>query len=166
MEELLRYQSVEVSFNGRAVTHDVTFSLHPGEILGIVGESGSGKSTLLKAALGLLGRDGLVTRGDIWFEGKDLPDLSEGELRQIRGARIGMIFQNAGPPCAPSAPSAIRSTKVWRPTGKFPVPRLGRRLWPCLNSWALMIPSASGRAIPLNCPGGRSSAWALQPPCS
>ena len=47
MEELLTYQSVEVSFNGRAVTHAVSFSLHAGEILGIVGESGSGKSTLL-----------------------------------------------------------------------------------------------------------------------
>ena len=50
MEPLLTYQSVEVSFNGLAVTHDVSFALHSGEILGIVGESGSGKSTLLKAA--------------------------------------------------------------------------------------------------------------------
>ena len=101
MEPLLTYQSVEVSFNGHAVTHDVSFPLYAGEILGIVGESGSGKSTLLKAAMGLLGNGGLVTKGDIWFKGKDLPDLPERELRQIRGAGIGMIFQDAGASLCP-----------------------------------------------------------------
>lgn len=101
MEPLLTYQSVEVSFNGRAVTHDVSFTLHAGEILGIVGESGSGKSTLLKTAMGLLGNGGLVTKGDIWFKGKDLPDLPEKELRKICGAGIGMIFQDAGASLCP-----------------------------------------------------------------
>lgn len=101
MEELLTYQSVEVSFNGMPVTHDVSLTLHPGEILGIVGESGSGKSTLLKAAMGLLGKGGLVTRGDIWFDGKDLPDLREKEMRKIRGAKLGMIFQDAGASLCP-----------------------------------------------------------------
>lgn len=101
MEPLLTYRSVEVSFNGRAVTHDVSFTLHAGEIFGIVGESGSGKSTLLKAAMGLLGNGGLVTKGDIWFKGKDLPDLPEKELRKICGAGIGMIFQDAGASLCP-----------------------------------------------------------------
>lgn len=101
MEPLLTYDSVEVSFNGHAVTHDVSFTIHKGEILGIVGESGSGKSTLLKAAMGLLGGGGLVTRGDIWFQNKDLPDLPEPELRKIRGAQIGMIFQDAGASLCP-----------------------------------------------------------------
>lgn len=101
MEPLLTYDSVEVSFNGHAVTHDVSFTLHKGEILGIVGESGSGKSTLLKAAMGLLGGGGLVTRGDIWFQNKDLPDLPESELRKICGAQIGMIFQDAGASLCP-----------------------------------------------------------------
>ena len=101
MEPILRYCSVEVSFHGHAVTHDVSFALQKGEILGIVGESGSGKSTLLKAALGLLGTGGLVTRGDIWFQGKDLPDLPERELRRICGGEIGMIFQDAGASLCP-----------------------------------------------------------------
>lgn len=92
---------MEVSFNGLPVTHDVSFTLHSGDILGIVGESGSGKSTLLKAAMGLLGNGGLVTRGDIWFRGRDLPDLKEKEMRKIRGAEIGMIFQDAGASLCP-----------------------------------------------------------------
>lgn len=101
MAELLKYDSVEISFGGKPVVHDVSVSLRPGEILGLVGESGSGKSTLIKAAMGLLGNNGLVTKGDIWFEGQNIPDLSEQELRRIRGAKIGMIFQDAGASLCP-----------------------------------------------------------------
>ncbi|MCI8672589.1 MAG: ABC transporter ATP-binding protein [Lachnospiraceae bacterium] len=101
MAELLKYDNVEISFGGRPVVHDVSVSLRPGEILGLVGESGSGKSTLIKAAMGLLGSNGLVTRGDIWFEGKNIPDLPERELRKIRGVKIGMIFQDAGASLCP-----------------------------------------------------------------
>lgn len=101
MAELLKYDSVEISFGGKPVVHDVSVSLQPGEILGLVGESGSGKSTLIKAAMGLLGNNGLVTKGDIWFEGQNIPDLSEQELRKIRGAKIGMIFQDAGASLCP-----------------------------------------------------------------
>ena len=46
--KILTYDSVEISFGGKAVVHDVSFSLEHGEILGLVGESGSGKSTLIK----------------------------------------------------------------------------------------------------------------------
>lgn len=98
---LLNYDSVEVSFGGTAVVHDISFGLEPGEILGLVGESGSGKSTLIKAAMGLLGDHGLVTRGDITFQGKNLVDMPERELRAIRGAGIGMIFQDAGASLCP-----------------------------------------------------------------
>lgn len=101
MSVLLDYQHVEISFNGNAVVHDVSFQLRPGEILGLVGESGSGKSTLIKAAMGLLGESGMVTRGDIWFEGKNLPDLPEKEMRWICGEKIGMIFQDCGASMSP-----------------------------------------------------------------
>ncbi|MBR2765644.1 MAG: ATP-binding cassette domain-containing protein, partial [Blautia sp.] len=75
MTEILRYEHVDISYNGRRVVRDVSFALEEGEILGIAGESGSGKSSLIRAAMGLLGPGGMVTRGDIWFRGMDLPDL-------------------------------------------------------------------------------------------
>ena len=99
--KILTYDSVEISFDGEAVVHDVSFSLTPGEILGLVGESGSGKSTLIKAAMGLLGSGGLVTRGDICYMGQNILDISEKEKRKIRGAGIGMIFQDAGASLCP-----------------------------------------------------------------
>ncbi len=99
--KILTYDSVEISFGGKAVVHDVSFSLEHGEILGLVGESGSGKSTLIKAAMGLLGPDGLVTRGDIRYMDQNILDIPEKEKRKIRGAGIGMIFQDAGASLCP-----------------------------------------------------------------
>ena len=96
MAELLRYEHVEISYNGVPAVRDISFSVGEGEILGIVGESGCGKSTLIRAAMGLLGITGLVTRGDIFYKGKNLPDLSYAEVRKLNGPELGMIFQNAG----------------------------------------------------------------------
>lgn len=94
-EKLLTYDSVEISFGGKDVVRDINFSLHTGEILGLVGESGSGKSTIIKAAMGLLGENGMVTRGDIWYQDQNLTEMSEKEMNNVRGEKIGMIFQDA-----------------------------------------------------------------------
>lgn len=96
MEELMRYDHVDISYNGVQAVTDVSFTLHKGEILGIVGESGSGKSTLMKAAMGLLGNAGVVTRGDIWYRGKNITDMNEQERRRLNGPELGMIFQSVG----------------------------------------------------------------------
>ncbi len=96
MSEIIRYDKVDICYNDQKIIKNVSFSVDSGEILGIAGESGSGKSTLIKAAIGLLGKSGTITAGDIWYDGKNLPDLTRKELRQICGTEIGMIFQNAG----------------------------------------------------------------------
>ena len=102
MTEILRYEHVDIAYNGVSAVRDVSFTLGEGEILGIVGESGCGKSTLIKAAMGLLGPTGMVVRGDIWYRGKNLPDLPERELRKLNGPELGMIFQNAGSSFCPT----------------------------------------------------------------
>ena len=150
MEEILAYQSVEVCFAGQAVVHDVSFSLHAGEILGIVGESGSGKSTILKACMGLLGNSGMVTRGDIWFQGKDIPDLSEKELRGLRGKEIGMIFQDAGASLARFVPLATRFMKVLPRIKKQRKKKYKKMRWNSLKNCIFTIRTVSGAAILLN----------------
>jgi peptide/nickel transport system ATP-binding protein len=71
----------------------VSFVIAPGETLGLVGESGCGKSVTALSLLRLLPRNGRVVSGEVRFEGNDLLLLSEAEMRDIRGNRIAMIFQ-------------------------------------------------------------------------
>lgn len=91
---LLEIRHVSISYYENEVVHDVSLCVNEGEIFGIAGESGSGKSTLLRACLGLLGKGGLVNRGDIYFKGFNVTNLPEKELTKIRGREIGMVFQN------------------------------------------------------------------------
>ncbi len=73
---------------------DVSFTVGKGEILGLVGESGSGKSVTGFSILGLIDQPGRIAGGHIRFKGQDLTALPEREWRNLRGARISMVFQD------------------------------------------------------------------------
>jgi peptide/nickel transport system ATP-binding protein len=94
---LLEVSGLGVSFhNGRKavqVTREVSFQLAPGEIVGLVGESGCGKSVTGLALMGLLPKATSTIVGRVELDGEDLLTLPEKRLRQRRGARISMIFQ-------------------------------------------------------------------------
>ncbi|MEW6322697.1 MAG: ABC transporter ATP-binding protein [Acidobacteriota bacterium] len=72
---------------------DVSFEIRHGETLGLVGESGSGKSVTAFSILQLLQPPGRVTGGRVIFQGRDLLQLPEAEVRKVRGAGIGLVFQ-------------------------------------------------------------------------
>jgi oligopeptide/dipeptide ABC transporter ATP-binding protein len=72
---------------------DVSFDLAPGSTLGVVGESGCGKSVTSLSVLRLIQAPGRIAGGEIVFEGRDLLKLPERAMRQLRGSRIAMIFQ-------------------------------------------------------------------------
>src|SRR5262245_40054410 len=96
LSALLDVQHLTVSFDaarGTRVVDDVSFTIQPGETLGLVGESGSGKSVTAYSILRLLQPPGEITGGRILFEGQDLLTLTERDMRAVRGARISLIFQ-------------------------------------------------------------------------
>src|SRR5204862_3675693 len=72
----------------------VSFSIQPGEVLGLVGESGSGKSVTAASILRLIQRPGRILSGEILFAGENLLTLSESQMREHRGQDITMILQD------------------------------------------------------------------------
>ncbi len=97
MAPLLELDDVKVYFNtadGMAKAVDgVSYSVYPGKTLGVVGESGCGKTVSALSILRLIQPPGEIVAGKILFEGVNLLDLSENDIRKVRGARISMIFQ-------------------------------------------------------------------------
>jgi peptide/nickel transport system ATP-binding protein len=94
---VLECRNVCISYFTRAgeipAVVDFNLKLMPGEAQGIVGESGCGKSTVALAIMQYLGTNGKIVSGQILFEGRDLTTMSDEELRQIRGSKIAMVYQ-------------------------------------------------------------------------
>ena len=96
--KLLEINGLDVSFSSGQETiyavRDVSITLNPGEVLGIVGESGAGKSTIGNAIINLIEPPGKIINGEILFQDLNLRNLNDQEMLNIRGHKIGMIFQD------------------------------------------------------------------------
>ena len=97
-EPILRVEDLKTSFMTSAgevqAVRGVSFTVNKGEILGIVGESGSGKSVTSMSVLRLLADTARIKSGRIEFEGADLTKVSDRQMREIRGQKIAMVFQD------------------------------------------------------------------------
>jgi peptide/nickel transport system ATP-binding protein len=95
---LLEVRHLRVEFPSRRGTllalDDISFSIAPGEVLGVVGESGAGKSLTGSAIIGLLDPPGRIAGGEIVLAGQRIDNLPYEQMRAIRGRRIGAIFQD------------------------------------------------------------------------
>ena len=89
---VLKVEKLNLWYGHRKVLQDVSFEVGEGEVLCIVGQSGSGKSSILYSILGLLPPHARV-EGSIYLMGDDLRKLGRKEMREIRGRKIGMVFQ-------------------------------------------------------------------------
>ena len=98
MTALLEVRNLRVEFPSRRGTllalDDISFSIQPGEILGVVGESGAGKSLTGAAIIGLLEPPGRIAGGEIRLAGQRIDNLPYEAMRKIRGRQIGAIFQD------------------------------------------------------------------------
>ncbi len=95
---LLEVQDLTVRFRLRrgdlTAVNNVSFTLEPGERMGVVGESGAGKSVMGFSLINLISKPGYIHSGSIRFEGRELVGLDDDAMRAIRGNRITMIFQD------------------------------------------------------------------------
>ena len=99
-ETILEIQHLKTYFynNGKELraSDDLSYEVHKGECVAIIGESGSGKTVEALSILRLIPYPpGLIMGGRILFHGQDLLAMSDEELKQIRGSKISMIFQEA-----------------------------------------------------------------------
>ncbi|AZY50170.1 ABC transporter ATP-binding protein [Bordetella avium] len=98
MSALLQVNNLSVEFPTRRgvlkALDDVSFSISPGEVLGVVGESGAGKSLTGAAIIGLLEPPGRISGGEILLEGRRIDNLPEEQMRRVRGREIGAVFQD------------------------------------------------------------------------
>jgi peptide/nickel transport system ATP-binding protein len=96
-QPVLECRNLSISYYTRAgevpAVVDFNLTVMPGEAVGIVGESGCGKSTVALAIMQYMGKNGAITGGQILFNGRDMTTMSEEELRNIRGSRIAMVYQ-------------------------------------------------------------------------
>ncbi len=95
---VLDVKNLRVEFATRRGTltaiDDVSFQVAEGEVLGVVGESGAGKSITGAAIIGLLEPPGRIAGGEVRLDGERIDNLSQEQLRRVRGKRIGMVFQD------------------------------------------------------------------------
>jgi peptide/nickel transport system ATP-binding protein len=122
---VLEVSGLTVEYRGKPparAVDDVSFSVQPGEIVGLIGESGSGKSTIAAALLRLLPSGGRVVSGEVALNGRSIFQMDARALRAVRGAEVAFIPQNAMNSMNPlmsvgdqvAEPSVIHRGTRWR----------------------------------------------------
>jgi peptide/nickel transport system ATP-binding protein len=120
-----------------AVLDGVTLDVRRGEVHGLIGQSGSGKSTLALAILGLLDRKRVTVQGTMDFEGCDLLQLRERELREIRGRKIALVLQSPLSSLNPALKIRTQLREAWRAHASGSSADCDRAVCDALNSVSL-----------------------------
>jgi ABC-type dipeptide/oligopeptide/nickel transport system ATPase component len=113
--QILLSAHLSVRYAGKPpVLRDVQIEIQRGEVLGLVGQSGSGKSTLAMAILGLLDKKRAHAEGNIRFQDSDLLQLSERELRALRGRAVALVLQSPLSSLNPALKIRTQLKEAWR----------------------------------------------------
>jgi oligopeptide/dipeptide ABC transporter ATP-binding protein len=158
MSHLLKVTNLKTVFDGdmgkTISVDDINFHVNEGETLCIVGESGCGKSVTSLSIMRLLGRGGEVVQGQILFEGKNLLELSDKELDEIRGNKLTMIFQDALASLNPVFTIGNQLTESIRSHLKLDKPEARLRAIELLKKVGLAEPEKILKKYPFTLSGG------------
>ena len=135
--DVLLSAHLSVSYGGKAVLRDVEFEIRRGEVLGLVGQSGSGKSTLAMAILGLLDAKRARVEGTINFQGSNLLQLRERELRERRGRVLALVLQSPLSSLNPALKIRTQLKEAWRAHASGPAADCDRAIRAALESVSL-----------------------------
>lgn len=159
MEELLKIENLSVGIKSPAgkvqAVRDVSFELHPGEVLAIVGESGCGKSMLCKTIMKLLPKSAKIEGGKIIAGGVDITDYSDKDMRKLRGKLFSMIFQDPMTSLNPTIPigkQIAETILVHEP--KLPKEEVYNRVIELMELVGIQQPHKRYKLYPYNFSGG------------
>ena len=159
MEELLKIENLSVGIKSPAgkvqAVRDVSFELHPGEVLAIVGESGCGKSMLCKTIMKLLPKSAKIEGGKIIAGGVDITDYSDKDMRKLRGKLFSMIFQDpmtALNPTIPIGNQIAEAILIHEP--KLPKEEVYNRVISLMELVGIQQPHERYKLYPYNFSGG------------
>jgi oligopeptide/dipeptide ABC transporter ATP-binding protein len=158
METILQFEGLRTYYRdqGRIVkaVDGVDLEVHAGRVLSIVGESGCGKTTLALSVLRLLPGNGYVAAGRIDFEGADLLSLGGEALRNVRGRRIAMIFQDPVSGLNPVLPIGQQVSEIIQTHLDVPKKDAQRMTLDALRAQGLAQPERIAESFPFNLSGG------------
>jgi peptide/nickel transport system ATP-binding protein len=129
-----------VDYGAKPVLKDIRLEIRRGEVLGLVGQSGSGKSTLAMSILGLLDRKRTRLHGSIEFEGHDLLQLPERDLRDLRGRKLALVLQSPLSSLNPALKIRTQLRETWKAHAKGSNSDCDRAIRTALES--VSLPSA------------------------
>ena len=130
--------NISVRYAGKPpVLRGLRLDVHSGEVLGLVGQSGSGKSTLAMAILGLLERKRVQIEGSIAFEQRDLLELREGALRELRGRKIALVLQSPLSSLNPALKIRTQLKEAWHAHASGSTSECDRAIRKALDSVSL-----------------------------
>jgi len=157
-DSLLEVRDLTVTMNLRQgiirPVDGVTLSLKRGEILGLVGESGCGKTTVALAVASLLPRFAAITGGQILLNGRDLAALKRSDMRAVRGAMIGTVFQDPMSSLDPCFRVGDQITEAIRAHGRVTRADAVAKAVAMLETVGMPDPSRQMRAYPHELSGG------------
>jgi len=159
MDTLLKIENLSVGLKTPGGTveavRDVSFQLHPGEILAIVGESGCGKSILCKSVMKLLPRSARIEGGRIYANGADITDYTEKDMQKLRGKLFSFVFQDpmtALNPTIPIGKQIAEAILVHEP--KLPKEQVYGRVIELMELVGIKQPHERCKLYPYNLSGG------------